>query len=257
MPLEQDQYSQSNPALETYMNNSRPVSSRLAKKEQKKMTQQTIIFSAVAIFLFLLFIFIIIPGFIRLAGSIMGTNLGKDESDTIPPVAPTISAPVTATHSAEIKVSGFAEKGSEAVLVLNSEEFAREKVNDEGAFEFEVPLIDGENSLSFYAVDGAGNESGTTKTYKVVADQEAPELVVESPQDGTEITSRTNQQVQLKGTAGEKAKVYVNDKLLFTKADGTFSGSYQLNEGENKLLFKAIDEAGNESEKEIIVKFRL
>ncbi|HEX7017809.1 MAG TPA: hypothetical protein VF209_02795 [Patescibacteria group bacterium] len=239
------------------MHNSSPVSSRLARKEQKKMTQQTIIFSAIAIFLFLLFIFVIVPGVIRLAGSIVGTNLGNSPEDTIPPVAPIISSPVSATNSAQINISGFAEKGSEAVLVLNSEEFSREKVSDEGSFEFEVPLQDGENTLAFYAVDEAGNESGTTKTYRVVADQEAPELVIESPQDGTEIISRTNQQLQIKGTAGEKAKVYVNDKLLFTKSDGSFSGSFQLQEGENKLLFKATDEAGNTTEKEITVRFRL
>lgn len=214
-------------------------------------------FAAGAVFLFLLFVFIVIPGFVRLAGSIMGSNLGKDPDDIIPPVAPTISAPVTATNSASIKISGFAEKGSESVLVLNSEEFAREKVNDDGAFEFEIPLMDGENTLAFYAVDAAGNESGTTRTYKVVSDQIAPKLEIESPQDGTEIISRTNQQVQIKGTAGEEAKVSVNDKLLFTKSDGTFSGFYQLNEGDNVLHFKAVDDAGNTTETEITIKFRL
>lgn len=257
MPLDQDPYIESNRYSDNYMSKTSQVSSRLARKEQKKLTQQTIIFSAIAIFLFLLFIFIIIPGVIRLAGSIVGSNLGKDPEDTIPPVAPTISAPVTATNSAQVKISGFAEKESEAVLVLNSEEFAREKVNEEGAFEFMVPLQDGENTLAFYAVDAAGNESGTTKTYKIVADQTAPELVIESPQDGTEIISRTNQQVQIKGSAGEEAKVSVNGKLLFTKSDGSFSGSYQLEEGDNKLLFIAVDDAGNTTEKEITVKFRL
>lgn len=257
MPLEQDQYLEPEPVYSPeYMHRTTPVSSRLAKKEQKKLARQTIIFSTIAIVLFFLFIFVIMPGAVRLAGSIVGSNLGGQPEDVIPPVAPTVSAPPDATPSAQIKVTGFAEKQSEAVLVLNNQEYSREQVNEEGAFEFEIPLEEGENTLAFYAVDAAGNESTTTRTYTVTADQTKPELTIESPTEGASIELQKNQLLSVKGSAGERAKVYLNDKLLFSKPDGSFSGSFQLQEGENKLLFRAVDLAGNQAEKTVTVNFR-
>lgn len=257
MPLEQDQYLEPEQLLTPeYMNRTGRVTSRLAKKEQKKLTRQTILFSGIALVLLLLFLFVIMPGAIRLAGNIVGTNLGGQPTDVIPPVAPTISAPPEATSDTRITIAGYSEKESEVVLVLNSREYAREPVDEDGAFEFTILLEEGEHTLAFYAVDAAGNESTTTRTYTVISDRTPPVIDVENPSDGATLELRQNQSLTVRGSAGERARVYLNDRLLFSQPDGSFTGTYQLEEGENMLSFKAIDLAGNEAEKTITVHFR-
>jgi hypothetical protein len=49
--------------------------------------------------------------------------------------------------------------------------------------------------------------------------------------------------------------VYLNDRLIVVDEAGQFSTTYYLNEGENVLRFVAIDQAGNQGELEIKVKF--
>jgi hypothetical protein len=48
-------------------------------------------------------------------------------------------------------------------------------------------------------------------------------------------------------------KVYVNERLVFSGVDGTFSSSVSLQDNKNDLKILAIDEAGNRTEQLITV----
>ncbi|MBU2543486.1 hypothetical protein KJ707_02910 [Patescibacteria group bacterium] len=231
--------------------------SRLSRKQQQQMMHQTVLIVVVALSLLVAFIFFIMPQFLSLADSILnGPSILNEDQDQIPPQTPILAVPVSATNSASLLISGIGEMASQAVLVLNGEKLEEVKIDDKGEFKFKVSLIEGGNALAVYSIDEAGNESVQTREYKVTLDTEAPVLEVSSPEDGSTIELRKNQIITIIGTTESQAKVFINDRLVYAKADGSFSMSYKLEEGENKLKFKAIDRGGNESEKEITVKFR-
>jgi hypothetical protein len=237
-------------------NSTHIVSSRLAKREQKKLSQQIIMFLVGAVAIVLLFWFVVLPATIKFVASLGGSeNTGGD--DTLPPQVPIFSAPLTATSSAKIILSGFGEAGSELVILQGGTEKTRVTIGDDGSFGLTMQLEPGENVLSGYSVDQTGNESAESKRYTVVFDDEPPELEITEPVDGANITLRKNQLTTIKGTTDENARVELNGRLVYASADGTFSTTYQLSEGDNQLLFKAIDEAGNTTEKTIKVTFSL
>lgn len=246
-----------NPVSYSGSQKTRRVTSRLAKHQQRKMTQQTLFIIVLALIVLVMFVFAVVPGLIRLTGLFFdSSSVSFESSDTIPPRAPTISAPVSATHSASLVVEGFSEPESDVVLVLNGDESDRQTAEEDGKFSFDIGLSEEENKLVFYAVDAAGNESPVSKTFTIVRDTTPPDIIVDSPQDGQRIELRKNQAITVSGSTEPRAKVYLNDRLLFAKSDGSFSSTYQLNEGDNELRFKAVDDAGNEAETVMSVHFR-
>lgn len=238
-----------------YMTKTQTVGSRRTKTESQKALRQSLLLLVISIILILAFIFVILPAVIRFAAR--GSDIVSSVKDDIPPQTPMISAPVTATFSATLKVSGFGEKDSDLIVLTNGNEVARQTISDDqGKFEVEIPLQDGDNSLVFYAVDKNGNESGTTKTYSILFDNVAPTIELETPIDGQQFELRKNQNMIVKGKTEADAKVYVNGRLTRANPEGIFSTSLLLNEGENTLALKAEDQAGNFTEKTIKVNFK-
>ncbi len=229
--------------------------SRLARKEQKKAVKQTITYLTAAVILVAAFIFIIVPGFLRFVAGISNTAT-QDSSDTLPPQVPVIAAPVAATSSATLGISGYGEAQSEVVLVVNGSEFERKTLGDDGTFTASISLTEGENTLTAYAIDQNKNESSTGKTFSVIYDSEPPKLEISEPQPDQHIELRKNQVVTIKGMTDPNNRVTVNGRLVFANSEGAFTSTYQLTEGENKLLVEAEDKAGNKTSKEIIVTFK-
>lgn len=239
-----------------YMKNKRQVSSRLAAKEQKKLSRQTFIMMAASIIIVLLFVFVILPLVVRIFFQFIDKGSPFEPSDTVPPQAPIIQSPINATNSAILPISGVAEAESTVVFVLNGSRLDEIEANNDGKFKYDLPLNEGENLLGLYSIDAAGNESIKTKNYNILYDSESPILEIEFPQDGQEITLRKNQVVEIKGKTESGAKVYINDRLSYPNALGEFKSRYSLSEGENILKFKAVDKGGNINEMEIKVNFK-
>lgn len=235
------------------------MNSRLARQEQRKILRQTILFGGLAVILFLAFLFIILPQSVRLVSNLAGNTGGNpfDITDTIPPQTPVLDAPPLATPSAQLAISGLGEPETEIVLVVNAAEQSRTTAADDGRFSFNVALQEGENTINLYAMDTAGNESPSSQTYYIIRDSQPPKLTIEEPQDGQTVELRRNQVITIKGETDPNARVMVNGRLAFARNDGTFSTTYQLNEGENTLVIEAEDEAGNKSTVELKVTFRL
>lgn len=232
----------------------KPVS-RLSKRQQQRMNRQTLVVLATSAILLLLFIFIILPG---LLGYIFknDSTTSVSSGDTIPPQVPILAAPPLATNSAQLTVSGFSEAGSEVVLVVNGEVASEQQVAEDGSFALQSVLRDGENTVAAFARDDSKNESRPSKSYLVILDTAAPGLELESPQPGQQFELRQNQNINIKGKTEPNARVQLNERLVLANSEGEFSTTIQLNEGENKLLFKIIDEAGNSYEEERVVSFR-
>jgi hypothetical protein len=232
------------------------VTSRLTKHEQKKVAKQTAMIIGVAAIVALLFFFVVIPGIIRWVGSALDGNINTDLADTIPPQVPVLTAPPEATPSAKLAFKGYTESKATVFFVVNGEKSEQVSTDDKGDFLADVALTPGENTVAAYATDQAGNESALSKQYLIIMDDEPPKLELKDLTDGQSFETRQNQLLTVNGTTESKARVYLNDRLVFARADGTFSTRHQLSEGENILKFKIIDPAGNQSEKELKVSFK-
>jgi hypothetical protein len=235
------------------------ASSRLAKKEKNKIQKQTFYFLFFGIVILLLFVFLIMPGLIRLFFAFIDKDsAGNTDQDTVPPQVPVLASnPVEATFSANLNLKGFAEPKSKVIFLLNAAKSAEVEVSDEGQFEHELELADGENELSIFGVDEAGNESLKTRSYLITRDAEAPILEIEEPQDGAVIELKKNRTTTIKGKTEANAKVLINGRMVLADMEGNFSSNYYLGEGKNTLEFEAIDKATNKTQKKIEVEFKL
>lgn len=234
------------------------ASSRLVKKEKNKLQKQTFGFLFFGVVILLLFVFLIVPNLIRLFFAVIDKDSPLTETDVVPPQVPVLaSTPVEATFSASLQLTGFAEADSTVVFLLNSAKSAEVKVDSEGNFAHELALNEGQNELSIFGVDVAGNESLKTRTYLIARDSEAPFLDLEEPKDGAVIELKKNRTLTIKGKTEPGARLQINDRLVLADSEGNFSSNYYLAEGKNELKFIVIDKATNQTERTIEVEFRL
>jgi hypothetical protein len=77
-------------------------------------------------------------------------------------------------------------------------------------------------------------------------------LLVSSPANGITVTSPT---VVIKGKTIPKADVFVNDSQTTADAQGNFSVTLTLDEGENTVVVAANDADGNFAEQELIITY--
>ncbi len=231
--------------------------SRRVNREKKKMFKQTALFVIVAIIVFLVFIFVVIPAFFNLVTNFFDSSTPFQEVDEIAPQVPIISAPVVATSSAQIIITGFGEPESQLIVVLNGEKQDEITIADDGSFKTDITLDDGDNILTAYSRDEAKNESTLTREYHVVLDTEAPKLEILNPENESSYEGRSNQEVSLEGQTDEDAKVYVNAHIVFPDDEGKFHYTFHLHEGENLVEVVAKDKAGNSSKIELKFNFKL
>ena len=234
------------------------VSSRLAKQEKKKVVRQFWVYIVMAVILIGLFIFVILPNFINITSSLLGgTAAPFTPKDELPPFTPTLTAPPKATKDAELLLFGYAEAESEVFVIVNGEELEAILAQDDGSFQATTILTEGENVLTTYARDAAGNESQLSRAYKIVLDTEAPPLDITKPTADQTIQGRSEQNLQVTGITDPGVKVTVNGQLTYAKQDGAFSYNFRLQEGKNDLEFIVTDAAGNVTEEKLSVIFQL
>lgn len=229
--------------------------SRKARFEEKKVLKQTIILVIVAVILCLLCIFVIIPGAIKFIGGTAAKDIAAVGTTTPVLLTPFLNAPSPATSSANIKISGFSQKGNTLIITDNDQEIKRVDAADDGSFKADVTLHDGMNSISVYASTGPDKKSLATATYPVLFDKNPPKLDISEPTDAQNIQGRKNQSMTIKGQSDKDVKIFVNDRLVLTRNDGSFSTAFYLSSGANALDIKAVNQAGNTTEKKLTVNF--
>ncbi len=230
-------------------------SSRRARFETSKLVGQTIIFLGAALILLVVFFFVILPQVVKfIAGNTKITNVVTPDSGlTIQP--PIVAAPVNATFSAQITLTGYTQKENQVVILDNAEEIQRVNPQSDGSFSTNINLKDGPNQIAAYNVTPDNKQSASTSSFLVLYEKNPPTLVISEPTDGQSVQGKKNQNLTIKGTAQKNARVTVNDRLIFSRSDGTFTTLYLLSIGQNTLDFKETDEAGNLTEKKITVTY--
>lgn len=171
----------------------------------------------------------------------------KESDDKIPPTIPRLLITNKTSKEQTIEIKGFAEPDSTVTMVVNGEAMSPVEVDASGQFNIQgVTLMEGENEISAYAKDKAGNESQLANTEKVTFDNKPPDLEISSPQNGSVMRGSQAQTVEITGKVNEEARVWINERLVIVNQGG-FQYAYRLSEGSQDLVIKAIDHAGNET----------
>ena len=231
---------------------------RAARRAAKKSRYNVV--ATVIIIAFLLYATItwILPNLIQGLGFIRGflnTQTPKTvttQSSTLAP--PVLNIPYEATNTAQITIRGYATPKTKVSIYIDDQLQETTNILEDGTFEVkDIPLNLGTNNI-YGKTSDANSESLPSKTIKVFYDSEKPALEIYEPEDGKEIQGE--RKINIRGKTEESAKVFVNGSRIIANSDGTFSTDYQLNDGENILTIKVVDEAFNftEIERKVIFK---
>lgn len=229
--------------------------SRLSKKQEVKIKKNLLITAFASILIIISLFKFGIPFLVNASLIVSGSKASKmeiteDKTDFI--AAPVLNDLPSATNSAKLIVSGFAEKDTIAELFVNNNVKDDIKVKESGEFSFDYILNQGENEIKVRVVKEDKKSSFSPK-YTVLFKKTAPEIEISTPFNGEELKGDDNT-VLISGKTNA-SDVLVNDFKGVVNGDGTFSYNYSLKEGENIIKIIAIEQAGNKTEKEIRVNY--
>lgn len=155
---------------------------------------------------------------------------------------PVINIPYESTNSAQINISGYSTPGNKVEIYLNDSLDQTIDVDSNGLFTaVDVSLNDGTNTVYGKTVDN-DKRSLASKTLNVVLNSSKPKLNISEPNDGKEINGG-DKKVTVSGKTDLDSKVYINDGQVIISKDGSFTTSISLNDGDNIITIKAVNEA--------------
>jgi hypothetical protein len=232
--------------------------SRLESVEEKKNFRMAVIFIILTIAAVAVLIVVGIPTVGKIASFVSGLRGGNTaitSNDKTPPAPPTFATFPDFTNQATTSVAGTAEPGATVKLTFNGTE-QDTLVDKDGNFTFQnLSLQSGDNTFSATAKDPAGNISQKTADKKIVYDNKPPDLSVDNPSDVSKFFGSGQRQVTIQGTTDGGANVTINDRIVSVDDSGKFQYTLTLSAGDNKFAIKAVDAAGNSTEKDITLNF--
>lgn len=224
--------------------------SRLTAKEQSKLAKRTVLLLVSAVGLVLVFIFVILPGFISIVNSLLNRN-PLPSSTPVMVQAPVLNAPLVATNSAQFTLTGFASPKQSIQLLLNSQRSNEVTAGEDGQFAIPVTLHQGDNEVSVFAKDN-GVESAVSQVFSILFDGEVPALAIDEPTNEAHFDYKTKF-ITIRGVTEPGALVMVNGRLSTASNEGVFQTSYLLSSGKNEIAVVATDQAGNSVQQVLIV----
>lgn len=175
-------------------------------------------------------------------------------NDSTPPPPPTVDSLPSSTNSENLAIKGTTEPGATVTLSVNGR---KEEViaNSEGDFNFTFKLVSGENTVFVTSKDTSGNESQKTQNFRIVLDKNPPDIVITKPADGSEFYGASQRRITVEGETEKEANLRINGRFVVVNDNGKFAFPLSLADGENKLEITGEDEAGNKTEKTLVLKF--
>lgn len=211
-----------------------------------------IVVSIVVLVLFILYGFPAILNFTGSLGSKFGKKNSLNSSSAALPTTPRFSQDFEATKSAQIILNGVADGKISVEVFQNERSLGTVVAASDGKFSMDVDLFRGENNFMALAIAENGAKSRESDIYKINYLNSAPKLEITSVRDGDIVKESPFMVV---GRTDSNTTVTVNDRLAIVASDGTFSYYLSLVNGDNKIKVTSTDRAGNQTTKEIAVKF--
>ncbi|UCC92921.1 MAG: right-handed parallel beta-helix repeat-containing protein [Thermoplasmata archaeon] len=166
--------------------------------------------------------------------------------DTVAPDAPVLEALPDLTNVVTHTLSGTAEGFSTVVVLLNDEVVDTIVTESEGTFSLDLTFVEGENTVTAYAIDRAMNYGARTEMVTVVLDTIAPEVPIMDV-----LPEYTNEEEQtISGTAEPGSTVdLLVDGVPVASVVADASGDYEidlvLDSRLTLVAVRATDPAGN------------
>lgn len=230
--------------------------SRLAFKEEKRNTRRAVIFGILSLLLILGLTFLGLPVLVKLAvvfDNLRSSLSPTDTQETLPPAPPIIIVPYEATNSAILNISGFAQTGCEVEIFLNNASARQILVDQSGSFGIEgLSLNEGQNELYAAATDKTTNKRAESEKTTILYDFTPPPLEIIQPKDKADYESGT---AEIIGKTDPEADLLINDHLVVINKEGNFTYQLSLSFGENNVIIKAIDKAGNQAEQKLSLTY--
>ncbi len=234
-----------------YRYHSRRSVKRLSRKSKRNF--------AVTLIIITLLIFAtiswILPSFINALGGIKNTikpsqKAAIDLSEKITLAPPVLNIPYEATNTAQINIKGYATPHLKVKLYLDDREEQTIEAGSNGDFTFQnIDLSLGTNNINAKTVDEEGNESLSSKTIKIIYDNETPSLTLTEPEDNKTIQGG-DKKVKVSGKTDPHARVFINGNQIIVDKDGNFSSDQPLVEGDNVFTIKTVSLTSNSTELE-------
>ncbi|MGD1045724.1 MAG: Ig-like domain-containing protein [Bacteroidota bacterium] len=165
--------------------------------------------------------------------------------DTQSPIV-NLTSPIDSliTNLQSITVGGTVTDSTAVTVTvkIGSETPSQLQVGTDGTFSYDVPIVEGMNTITIVATDAAGNQ--TTVVRHVIMHTILPVLIVTVPVDSV-ITNIT--QITVRGTVSSQFPVTltVNGAPVSVGLDSTFSTQVNLQEGINTITMIATNSVGS------------
>lgn len=231
--------------------------SRLNKTLEKETRRNFFLVTFGLILIFILFTFFgtrLLVQFSLLVEK-KGETTSADDQNTVFVSPPQLDSLPDATNSAEITVKGSAVNGDKVQLFVNGKKFKETDITANNSFTFtNVRLEKGANTIKARTVLQDGKLSRYSDSISIHYLSDPPELSIYFPSDGQSFTKENNP-IRVSGKTSQSVKVTVNDFWAIVDDDGNYHYTLLLKGGENYIKVKAVDKAGNTTEKEIKVTY--
>lgn len=231
--------------------------SRLSSHQNKQFfTQIVITVAIIAAFLVFLVTFgfkLIINGSLFINQIANGSASKQNSSSSTASITSLNIDPIdNATNSSHLIVSGETVNFDSVSIYLNGDKVADSKV-DNGVFQEEVAGLEkGDNTLYFVAHSKNSTDTKRSTQFNVAYKTDKPKLEITSPSDGSKTS---HQQITVQGKTDKEIYIRINDQPVVVNADGSFTTTYKLNEGDNTVTVVARDMVGNQETKTIKVNY--
>jgi hypothetical protein len=231
--------------------------SRLEKKTDEEITKKTIFLGLLTIVVFVAMVVFGLPFLIKFSVMLGETRSKKDSQVAVkilPPMAPRLILPFEATNSAQIAITGLAEKDVTVELLKNDVSIGKTMTNDAGEFSFaNIQLDPGDSKFTAIAISDKGGSSESSKEITVTFDNVVPTLTMINP--GQDSLSVSSADFDIIGQSEKGVSVTVNGQVAMVDDSGKFKLKLQLNTGKNSVEIVVTDPAGNQTRKTITITY--
>ena len=229
--------------------------SRLEQRYNRQSQKQIGLFILGSLVLSIVLVIYGFPLLFGLTGAISswGRKTTAVINKTVAPNPPNFLESFAATASATIKIYGIADPKTTIEIFQNRGSLGTVISNDDGTFSQEVDLEKGQNTFTAVAVNENGKKSAPSKNYSVNLLTSKPKLDLIALNDGDTTNSSP---FTISGQTDPGDFVTINDRLAIIDKDGKFTYPLTLNDGDNKIKIVATDPAGNQTAKELTLKYQ-
>lgn len=220
------------------------------RKSERKSQNKLVLTVIVLAILFYASAFWLLPQFI---GNLTFFNKPQDNSqaaqisENVTLAPPVLNIPFESTNSAKITVEGYALPSSEVEIFLDDAIQDTTSTREDGTFKSApIELNLGTNYIYGKTIGEKGVKSLSSKTLKIIFDNERPKLELTEPEDARTITGG-DRKVKVSGRVdiADQVTVTINNSRIIVNSESNFSQTVDLNDGENDIVIEAKDLAGN------------